>query len=634
MSLFERTAKINRILGPLAALLGAAAWFQPAVAGSDLWWHLASGREIWAHGGPLSVDPFSYTFGGREWLNHEWLWDAIYWGVYQVHPQSVGWLNLIVVLAIFWLGFELARRTTGSALAAGASIWLAAAASHWFLDIRPHLITLLLVGIVLITRERRWAPWLWPGLVVAWANLHGGFVFGIGTIGLLALVRTVELSVKAGRLTILRLEWISVSLCLVAWLINPWGFAILDYPLQYLDSASPYRSLIEWHPPVLDLGRLSLRDFHNRFWLAALLALVGAPFAARRWPHLVALSAVTLAMAVTSRRFIPLFTLTAAPLVALPIALALKRLAARRPALVSPSSAIATSLVALLTAAALWQDVRLTPGLLERWTQSDAYPQAAARYLVALGSPRRLLNYYNWGGYLMLHVPESKLFIDGRANTLYDEEIYGDYRAFLAGQAGMSARLARYRADAAILPAGGRFASALTRLPVPWTRIYSDRVAMILLPPGSPLLERPLPLASRVLAGEPDQALARASAAARRGDIDAAIRQLEEVIRQSPLLIRAYLGLTQLLAQRGDRAGVQRIIGTGLRNYPRRRTDLRLSEARAYEQLGDLPAALRAYRQGLPTGPFASPRSVDVRMRQLQEKIDQAGTIGTRGEGR
>ena len=26
--------------------LGAAAWFQPSVAGSDLWWHLAAGREI------------------------------------------------------------------------------------------------------------------------------------------------------------------------------------------------------------------------------------------------------------------------------------------------------------------------------------------------------------------------------------------------------------------------------------------------------------------------------------------------------------------------------------------------------------------------------------------------------------
>src|SRR5712691_7796370 len=55
-----------------AVLLGASAWFQPSVAGSDLWWHLASGRELWKRGPfALTADPFSYTFGGREWMNHE-----------------------------------------------------------------------------------------------------------------------------------------------------------------------------------------------------------------------------------------------------------------------------------------------------------------------------------------------------------------------------------------------------------------------------------------------------------------------------------------------------------------------------------------------------------------------------------
>jgi len=61
-------------------LLAASAWFQPAAAASDLWWHLASGRELWKRGPfALSADPFSYTFGGREWMNHEWLWDVLYW---------------------------------------------------------------------------------------------------------------------------------------------------------------------------------------------------------------------------------------------------------------------------------------------------------------------------------------------------------------------------------------------------------------------------------------------------------------------------------------------------------------------------------------------------------------------------
>ena len=105
MSLLEKIAKLNWILAPLAALLGASAWFQPAVAGSDLWWHLASGRDIWALGHIPTTDPYSWTYQGEEWMNHEWLWDVIYWAAYRLDPEAVAWLNLAVVFAVFSLAF-------------------------------------------------------------------------------------------------------------------------------------------------------------------------------------------------------------------------------------------------------------------------------------------------------------------------------------------------------------------------------------------------------------------------------------------------------------------------------------------------------------------------------------------------
>ena len=71
MSIFEQRAKINRPLAFLVALAGAAAWFQPGVAGSDLWWHLASGRDMWTNLSVHYTDPYSYTFEGRTWMNHE-----------------------------------------------------------------------------------------------------------------------------------------------------------------------------------------------------------------------------------------------------------------------------------------------------------------------------------------------------------------------------------------------------------------------------------------------------------------------------------------------------------------------------------------------------------------------------------
>src|SRR5262249_3160341 len=171
------------------------------------------------------------------------------------------------------------------------------------------------------------------------------------------------------------------------------------------------------------------------FWLLGLAAL-GAGFElAGRFQrgraggdvYLVALAAVTCAMAVTSRRFIPLFALTSLPLVAPLFATALGGARARLPESSRARVELAAAALALVAALAMWRDVRLFPKPLERWTESHLYPRAALRYALALHAGTRVLNFYNWGGYLMLHAPELKLFIDGRANTLYSAQLYNDY---------------------------------------------------------------------------------------------------------------------------------------------------------------------------------------------------------------
>src|SRR6185503_11623775 len=113
-------------------------------------------------------------------------------------------------------------------------LWTGAACAHWFLDIRPHLTTLLYLQIFLLVRERPWAPWTWPALVLVWVNTHGGFVFGLGAIGLHVLWTTLQ--GKRGEATprAVRNAWIGLGLALLAMLANPWGYRILEYPLAYV----------------------------------------------------------------------------------------------------------------------------------------------------------------------------------------------------------------------------------------------------------------------------------------------------------------------------------------------------------------------------------------------------------------
>jgi tetratricopeptide (TPR) repeat protein len=613
---FEQTAKANRVLAPLAAILGAAVWFQPGVTGGDLWWHLASGREMWAHLSVHTTDPFSFTFQGRDWTNHEWLWDVIYWAAYRIHPQAVAWFHLGVIVATFSLTYVISRRASGSRLAAGAMLWLVAACAHWYLDIRPHVFTLLLVNIFLLTRKRPWAPWLWPPLVVVWANLHGGFVFGVGAIGLYVLWRTIETRIRRRRFDGLGREWICVALCLAAMMANPYGYHILEGPLAYLNTDSPYRGIVEWRGPGFSLNP---QDFAGRFWLVAIVAALGAPMCLRRDRYLVALAMVTFAMSLSARRFIPLFAITAAPLGALAIAWARERIAGSIKPLARPEAGLVCSAAAGLVAAVLWLNVRIHPMLLERWTNAGFFPEAALRYLKAMDTPLRLLNFYNWGGYIMLHAPQMRVFIDGRANTLYDDAIYLDYLSFLGGRPGLHERAARYGADAALLPSRGRFARALGSGPGAWKVVYSDAAASVLLPPDSPLLTRQLPNPEVVLSDQPDYHLNLATSAFDRGELDEARRHGRRALELDPLLARTYGHLAVIAAARNDLDAAARVIADGIRENPRRSVELRLLEARAYARVGASRRALDAYRKAIPRGPFHDPGWIEEQIRQLEK---------------
>ena len=450
--------------------------------------------------------------------------------------------------------------------------------------------------------------------MVVWANLHAGFVFGMGAIGLSVLVRTLETSWEARRLVVPGREWLGVGLCLLAWMANPWGWRIMGYPLTYL-ADTDYRSLIEWNPPGFGLDPTF---FEGRFWWFVLLAAAGVIAGGYRRNYLVALSGVTLAMAVTSRRFIPLFVVTATPLVAIVVAGARDALGKRIVVLKKPGAGLAASLAALGIAAVMWSNVRIEPSLLRHWAIGDRFPEAAVRYLEALGPPERVLNHYNWGGLLMLELPATQVFMDGRANTLYDESIYADYVDFLAGRVSPE-RLARYpTADAALLP-NSAFASALQQQHPPWQILYQDSQAIILAPPGSPLIAAKRPAPDEVLADETETRLLKAIANA--GQPDRGIEILEEAVSRDPLAARAFGQLSELYARTGDFAAAAETIRRAVRISPRQRTYLRKLEASGYLSANDPRLALEILRANPPTGPFSRRKRREVYLQQLEEQV-------------
>jgi len=607
--------RASSAIAVLAILIGALSWSQPHVDGSDLWWHLASGQYIWQHGEVPVADPFSHTAYDRDWTNHSWLWGWLFWVAYDGHADSAAWLNLGLLVVLFGLIAWNAWRISRSWLAAGATTWLIAATCHWFFDVRPHIATLLFTALLLSTLEWRRAPWLWPPLLALWANLHAGFAFGLGVIGLFALLQT-EQAVRR-RQPIPRAAWIGVVCAALAAAFNPWGFAIYEAPLQHIYYKSPFGELIEWQATAASLDP---RTYAGRFWWMVAITLIGV-FRGKATRFSIALTAVTAVMAISTRRFIPLFAVSAAPLAALGIGAILDVARHRLPGVSSPGPRLVASGAALLVAILLWHDVDFLPRPLQRWTGGESYPSGAAAYLSAMPDPpKHLFNYYDWGGYLMLRAPGIPVFIDSRASTLYDDGLAADYFSMLDAAGDWREKFASYGVDAILVPAHSRIAAALQNGRPAWRMAYIDPRSVLLFPPAGPTRTELLP-PHRLLKEGADLQLSRGFRWRRRGNLDKANTALHAAQRMDPMQLFAYGELMFVASLQEDADEVKRWIAEALRVYPRRWNPIWSFAEQAWSGMGRCEESLDALRKIRLGSPFvADELRNEVRARILESE--------------
>lgn len=447
------------------------------MAGSDMWWHIAAGRELMQTGTPWMVDDWSFTAYGQDWHNHEWLADLIYYGWVSVAGvQSLVYWKWLMIVTTFGLLLFALQRESGSALAALIAATIAAANAAPFLDIRPHLYSLLFFTVLLCwCLRRRPSPWLLVPLFVVWVNLHGGFFFGLMALGIL-IFPWRELSLDNLRGAVLL-----GLLCALACLLNPSGLQAFLYPLVYaFDGSSPYRELAEWLSPFT-AGGIASPLFFYLLWLPPLGLLYLLPGVRRAvdipWEG-IALTALTLAMALTSRRFIPLFGISLAVMLTPLLATVLNRPRMQR---FAPVFAVLALLVALL---------RLLPYNLQAGPNFHylaaeySFPVEMMNFAEANELEGKVYALYNWGGYLHWRSDgRLKVFIDGRADTVYGAEPYEHYLSVLSSEPGWLEMLEATGAEYILWPhLRGDGQRKLRELVATgrWSPVYSDAVSWLL----------------------------------------------------------------------------------------------------------------------------------------------------------
>jgi hypothetical protein len=588
----ERDAALAE-LGPPAEAPAAARWLWLAAAvlcawsfgftqmrGSDLWWHLASGRWMLEQRPWPLVDPWSFTHEGRAWLHHEWLADVLYWGwATLLGQESLVWWKWSVMAAAFALLFETLRRRTGSAPAAFAGMLLAVAVGAPFFDVRPHLYSLLgtVVLFAVLWGRARPAPLL-PLLFLIWVNLHGGFFFG-----LMALAVLLGVPALLGEAP---WRWRLALACAAVCLLNPNGFEAFGYPLKYaFDSGSPFRTLGEWHPPFVAGG---IRSPLYPYAIGLVLAAAGGLTLSAAWRtagglsvSALVLSALTLAMSLRSRRFIPLFGIAGALLVSLALARLLpvlarwlQRHAPRRPG----------RSCAFVRLAASRRSVRLAPPVLAlvlgiAWlaphpissraflylTAEDTFPVDTLDFVEANGITGRVFAFYNWGGYLHLRTAgRLKVYIDGRADTVFDAETYLRYVSVLGLRPGWQSIVESSGAELVLWPLEQPGVLRGMLETGRWRVLHEDAVSALLARADSPLWQRPL----RLPPGSAWRELAQASRALRLRQPELAETHYHNALQRLPHLGAACYGLLDAQLGRGAFEPARETLGRCQRLFP------------------------------------------------------------------
>ncbi|MDQ3137242.1 MAG: hypothetical protein M3Q93_06615 [Gemmatimonadota bacterium] len=455
----------------------------------DLARHLRLGLRALDDGALVRTDFFSWTKAGQPFLAFEWGSEVLFASLYRLGGLALLSVFVAVVLAASqaMLVRFLLRRGVDPLLAYCASMAAAVvSAVHWVA--RPHIFTFLGVALLLPLLEARRGErrqlWAYALLFILWANLHGGFVYGLLLIGIYLVGSVVE-----WRLGTDRALWpartrhyaLALGVGLAATVVNPNGLGLLVHVFGFFGKSAIIDYTSEFMSP----------DFHllgGKIFLLAILLVVAALALVPRRPSVPRLLLVlaNLAFALQSMRNIALFGMTAIPILALHIDQSWRRLPdpgglkgvfardeGRRRA---GTWSIAVALAILSLGAAGGKVGPLT--LVQDQFDAREFPVAAVREARTAGLHGRLFHEFTWGGYLLLAWPEQKVFIDGGTDH-YGEALFIETINVQTVAPGWRDTLSSRRVDLVLLPTHMTLAHELAREPG-WGIWYCDATAVFL----------------------------------------------------------------------------------------------------------------------------------------------------------
>jgi hypothetical protein len=409
-----------------------------------VFWHVRVGEWIFSHGAFPHTDPFTWSYADQLWIPQQWGAECLMAALHRLggYDALIAAMTALLAVLATWLTGRFLKTGLHPILAVGfVAFGMLVAGFHFFL--RPHLVTMVLMAVVLawlVDYERKQVTirrWIWfVPLCIFWTNMHGGVLGGIFTVAIACVgwlllrvwckYRHLEDPTPAG------LGWLGLIVLLagLSTLINPFGWEMHRTWWRIVGSSLLPKMIDEHMPlnPAHTEGKAVIG-----FGLFYLLMLAGT---LPKRPQITwLLPVVWLVLSIQSIRHAPLFCLTA--LVALadlfPETIWYRLLKKNGDTFVGEPSKTGADWrgwlipVALIALCFTLQMMRVgVPVIGSGWARFDTkyvpieMTEEVERYAVTRPEGFPIFNDANYGGFLIFHAPNLRVYMDDRC------ELFGD----------------------------------------------------------------------------------------------------------------------------------------------------------------------------------------------------------------
>ncbi|MFC1622289.1 hypothetical protein ACFL13_02845 [Patescibacteria group bacterium] len=404
----------------LVTLLGILLLFRPP-ADPDFGWHFKYGEYAIQNRQILKENIFSYTMPNYEWANSYWLSQIVLYTLY----TGMGAVGMALVLsALFSL---VSYKILGDKILAIFLLFLFL--GEYLIVVRPlfysSIFLLILAHQLLYKKKLAW--WL-PIMFLFWANMHADFALGLVILGAYILnnlfrrhrERSVAISLAGTGI-----------LCVLVTLINPYGIGLWEtllresHPLQFLHIA-------EWTPFKFanDVEGLVMQ---NAIYIVGGLLVSAAIMKKEKYGFwYTALSILFFLISLRARYFFRILLILNIFVFDEFWIQNLKKISIPKYVEEKINKLKGVYFVLLMLVSVGFFSINVWQAAdIKRWSARYGYPYEKVQELKQNPTEGNIFNSYDWGGYLIWHLPGYKTFVDGRMPSWRHENGYSVFEDYL-----------------------------------------------------------------------------------------------------------------------------------------------------------------------------------------------------------